>query len=121
LSEEDRNQLAQMARRNWIILALLLAASTLAHNLDFTFGVLWGGLIAVAGYHWLYSALLKVLSRAETDTVQSFQMGYLFRLFALAAVLSLLIAVLKVNIVGLVIGLSVVVINIFWTTVKRIF
>lgn len=121
MSEEDRDLLAEMARRNWIILALLLAASALARNPDFTLGVLCGGLTVVAGYQWLHSALVKALRRSEAGAARSFQVGYLLRLLALAVVLGLLIAVAKVNIVGLVIGLSVVVINIFWTTVKRIF
>jgi len=121
LSEEDQNLLAEMARRNWIVLALLLAASALARSPDFTLGVLWGGLTAVAGYQWLHSALQKALRHSDAGTVRSFQVGYLFRLLALAVVLGFLIAVAKVNIPGLVIGLSVVVINIFWTTVKRIF
>ena len=121
MSEDDQNLLAEMARRNWIILALLLAGSALARNPDFSVGILCGGLTAVAGYQWLHSALVKALQRSETGTVRSFQVGYVFRLLALAVVLGLLIAVVRVNIVGLVIGLSVVVINIFWTTVKRIF
>ncbi|MFO7831124.1 MAG: ATP synthase subunit I [Desulfuromonadaceae bacterium] len=121
MNEEDQSLLAEMARRNWIILALLLAASALARNLDFTLGLLWGGLTAVAGYQWLHSALVKALQRSDNATIRSFQIGYLLRLLSLAIVLGLLIAVAKVNIVGLVIGLSVVVINIFWTTVKRIF
>jgi hypothetical protein len=121
LSEEDQNLLAEMARRNWIILIFLLVVSSLARNLDFSLGVLYGGLTAVAGYQWLHSALVKALRRSDTGTVRSFQVGYLLRLLALAVVLGVLIAVVKVNIVGLVIGLSVVVINIFWTTVKRIF
>ena len=121
MSEEDQNLLAEIARRNWIILALLLASSVLARNADFTLGVFCGGLTVVAGYQWLHRALAKALRRPETGTVRSFQVGYLLRLLALAVVLGLLIAVVKVNIVGLVIGLSVVVINIFWTTMKRIF
>lgn len=121
MSEEDQNLLAQMARRNWIILALLLAASALARNPDFTLGVLSGGLTAVAGYQWLHRSLKKTLRCSDAGRVRSFQVGYLLRLLALAVALGLLIAVAKVNIVGLVIGLSVVVINIFWTTMKRIF
>lgn len=120
MSEEGQNLLAEMARRNWIILALLLAVSAMARNPDFTLGVLCGGLTVVAGYQWLYSAILKALRRPETGAVRSFQVGYLLRLLGLAVVLGFLIAVVKVNVAGLVIGLSVVVINIFWTTVKRI-
>ncbi|MGC9519343.1 MAG: ATP synthase subunit I [Desulfuromonadaceae bacterium] len=120
MSEEDQDLLAQMARRNWIILILLLLASALLRNPDFSLGILCGGLTVVAGYQWLHSALVKALERSDTGAVRSFQAGYLVRLLALGVVLALLIAVAGVNIPGLVIGLSVVVVNIFWTTVKRI-
>lgn len=110
----------QMARRNWIILALFLVASALMRDPAFSLGILCGGLTVVTGYQWLHGALVKILQRSDAGAVRSFQTGYLVRLLALGVVLGILIAVLKVNIVGLVIGLSVVVINIFWTTVKRI-
>ena len=121
MSEEDQNLLAAMARRNWIILGILLLASVLARDPDFSLGILCGGLTVVAGYQWLHRALQKALQRSDAGAARSFQVGYLLRLLALAAILGLLIGVVKVNLVGLVIGLSVVVINIFWTTVKRIF
>lgn len=121
MSTEEERLLVQMARRNWLILALLLAASALVRDPAFSVGILCGGLTVVVGYQWLHGALVKILQRTDAGAVRSYQVGYLLRLLVLAAVLSVLIAVLKVNIVGLVIGLSVVVINIFWTTVKRIF
>ena len=120
MSAEER-LMAEMVRRNWIVLALLLAGSGVARRPDFTLGILCGGLTVVAGYHWQHRDLVKALSRPHTGAVRSFQIGYFLRLLALALVLVLLIAVIKVNLVGLVIGLSVVVINIMWTTVKRIF
>ncbi|MFN2257936.1 MAG: ATP synthase subunit I, partial [Desulfuromonadaceae bacterium] len=97
MSEEDQNLLAEMARRNWIILALLLALSAMARNPDLTLGVLCGGLTAVGGYQWLHNALVKALQRPEAGVVRSYQVGYLLRLLVLTIVLGLLIAVAKVN------------------------
>lgn len=121
MNTEEERLLVQMARRNWIILALLLGASALVRDAAFSLGILCGGLTVVAGYQWLHGALAKILQRTDVGAVRSYQIGYMLRLLALGVVLGVLIAVLKVNIVGLVIGLSVVVINVFWTTVKRIF
>ncbi len=120
MSSDEERLLEQMAQRNWMILALLLAASILVRDPGLSIGILCGGLTVVTGYQWLHGALVKILQRPDDGAVRSFQTGYLVRLLALGVVLGVLIAVLKVNIVGLIIGLSVVVINIFWTTVKRI-
>jgi hypothetical protein len=43
------------------------------------------------------------------------------RLTVLAAILALLVTVVKVHAVGLIIGLSVVVVNLFWITAQRAF
>lgn len=115
----DDQLLGELARRNWIILGILIALSGLFRDLDLTLGVLSGGLIAVCGYQWLHRSLVKALSSAGTPAIKGFQRSYVFRLAALAVMLLLLIAVVKVDPIGLVIGLSVVVINIMWTTIKR--
>ncbi|EAT15583.1 ATP synthase subunit I [Desulfuromonas acetoxidans] len=115
----DDQLLGQLARRNWIILAVLVALSGLFQDLDLTLGVASGGLIAVCGYQWLHRSLVKALCEGGAPAVRGFQLSYVFRLAALAVMLLLLIAVVKVDPIGLVIGLSVVVINIMWTTIKR--
>jgi len=50
-----------------------------------------------------------------------FQFGYIVRLTVLAGILAVLVKVVKVHAVGLLIGLSVVVINLFWITAQRAF
>lgn len=118
---EDANLLADLARRNWIILGALVLLSLLGRDLDFTLGVLGGGLLALASYRWLHRSLNKLLAQAGGGSAKGFQVGYLLRLLCLAAALYLLIAVARVNPLGLALGLSVVVLNILWTTLKRAF
>ena len=119
MTDNDDQLLGELARRNWIIFAVLLVLSLLFRDKDLTLGVASGGLIAVCGYQWLQLSLIKALSASGEPAVKGFQISYILRLGALAVMLVLLIAVVKVNPLGLIIGLSVVVINIMLTTVKR--
>ena len=48
---------AQLARRNWIILALLLFASLPFGNLQLRIGILVGGLVAIGGFLWIKRSL----------------------------------------------------------------
>lgn len=110
-----------MARRNWFILAALTAGSLFWHSRRLTLGVVGGGLVAILGYQWLQRSLVRILEQANPHAARSFQFGYVARLASLAAALYLLIAVLRVHPVGLVVGLSVVLLNIGYTTIKRLF
>jgi hypothetical protein len=110
---------AQLARRNWIILALLLLASLPFGNLALSLGILTGGLIAIGGFLWQRRSLDRLLSQAESGTKFSYMFGCFIRLAVLAVTLAVLIAIVKIHTIGLVIGLSVVIINLFWMTVQR--
>ncbi len=112
---------AKMARRNWIIFALLLAGSLLFANRSLTLGVLAGGLVAIGGFYWLRNSLGKLLKQPTGGARFRYQFGYLVRLSALAAALAILVAVVKINPIGLIFGLSVVVINLFCLTLERAF
>ena len=111
---------SQMARRNWIILALLLLGSLPFGNLELSFGILLGGLVAIGGFLWMKRSLNRLIEQPAGGAKFRYQFGYLVRLAALAAIIAVLVAVVKVNTLGLIIGLSVVVINLFWITIQRV-
>lgn len=112
---------AALQRRNWWILAVLLVASLPFANWPVSAGILAGGLVAVAGFAWLKRSLGRLLADPAHGARARYQLGYVVRLMVLAAFLALLIAVVKIDPVGLFIGLSVVVINLFWLTLQRVF
>lgn len=112
---------AQLTRRNWLILAFLLLGSLPFGNPALSVGILLGGLIAIAGFYWLRHSLHRLLDQPQGGARFRYQFGYMIRLAALTVVLALLIAVVKVHPLGLIIGLSVVVINLFWITTQRAF
>lgn len=110
---------AQMARRNWVILAFLLLATLPFGNIELSLGVLVGGLVAIGGFIWMRRSLSRLIEQPSGGARFRYQFGYIIRLAALALLLALLIAVVKIHTVGLIIGLSVVVINLFWITIQR--
>lgn len=100
---------------------MLCLASLFWMSLAVTLGVFGGGLVAILGHHWRYRALVAILGGYPEGAARRFQIGYFVRLGSLALTLFALIAILKVNPAALVIGLSVVVINILFTTWQRSF
>ena len=112
---------AQLARRNWVILGLLLAASLPFGNQALSIGILVGGLVAIGAFVWLKRSLQRVLDEPTSGARVRYQFGYFVRLSALVVVLAVLVAVIKVHAGGLILGLSVVVINLFWMTAQRAF
>jgi len=121
VSEQEDRLLKDINRRNWLLLAILTLISLLWQSFDVSLGVFGGGLIAIIAHCWRYSALVAILSSDPSYAARRFHRGYLFRLGTLAVSLYTLIVFLKVNPIALIIGLSVVVINIFYTTLKRSF
>ena len=112
---------AQLARRNWFILGLLLLVSLPFGDLPLSFGILAGGLVAIGGFLWLRRSLGQLLEQPTGGARFRYQFGYFIRLSALLAVLAILVAIVKIHVGGLIIGLSVVIINLFWMTAQRAF
>jgi len=120
MKENDAALLQQIARRNWIVLGFLLTLSLLVRSTEFTLGVLAGGLVAIIAYHWLYRSATKALIHAQNDAARKFKFSYFIRLGTLGVALYVLIALARLDPVGLAVGLSVVVLNMFWTTLRRV-
>lgn len=120
MTDRDEHLLGEIARRNWLVLAILLFLSLAWRSPAVSAGVLAGGLVAIGAYHWLHRSLRKLLAAPGQASAGSYNFGYLTRLGALAVALLLLIAVARVNPVALAAGLSTVVLNLLWTALKRL-
>jgi ATP synthase I chain len=119
VTDQDDHLVEALGRRNWLILAILVALSLFWKSTAVTLGVLAGGLVAIIGFFWLRHALVQALADPTSYSAKRFRFSYVVRLASLAAALFLLIAVAKVHPLALVAGLSVVVINLFWTMLQR--
>lgn len=122
LTEKDDDRLlSALARRNWYILAGLTLLSVVWQSMPVTKGVVAGGLLAILANGWRHRALIKTLSNPTPGAARGFQLSFIVRLAALGAAIFLLLVKADVHPLALTAGLSVVVINLLWTTVRRMF
>jgi hypothetical protein len=105
---------------NWIVLAVFLSLSAVFLSNRFTLGILLGGLISILNFHWLYHNLKNVFQSLTDRAKSSIMAKYYLRFILTGIVLFFIITQDLVHIFGLLIGLSIVVINIVMTTVLMI-
>jgi hypothetical protein len=117
----DDQLLEELARRNWFILLALVLLSLFWGSAAVTLGVLAGGVLVIINYRWLSRSLFKLLRDPERAAEQGFKRNYLFRLAFVAGAIYLLLVRGGVHPLALVVGLSVVVINLLIATVKRLY
>jgi len=116
LIEKDPLQ-KRLESTNWIILVALVGSSLFLYTTRFSLGILCGGLISVVNFHWLYRNLMSVFTRHPDRAKKAILIHYYIRLAATAFLLFWFISGNLVDIFGLVIGLSVVPLNIILTTI----
>lgn len=119
MATQDEHLLRDIARRNWIILGLLILLSLFWWSQPITLGVAGGGLVAIFGHHWRERSLRKMLAQPHAASAKGFQIGYVIRLACLGSAIYLLIVKAQVAPLALAAGLSVVLVNIFWMTFRR--
>ncbi len=113
---------------NWVVLAVLVAASWLWQGRQFALGVLVGGLVVVVNFYMLHHALRVTLERASLSARDArskaqafFAVRQLLRFFVLLAVVSLLVGGGWVDIFGLLVGLSTVVLTLVLAGIWEVF
>jgi hypothetical protein len=102
---------------NWIALAVIFIISWIFTPFDFYLGVILGGFISILNFHWMERGLRGIFSNTAGNVKGGVMVKYYIRLVLTAIVLYFLIANATVNVIGLLIGLSVVVINIIVTLI----
>ena len=110
--ETEYFSLSKMGKMNWLLLLVMTAAGWLIFTPHFAKGIFLGGLFANISF----SLLRKDLTRALSGPLQSARVRFLFkyyiRLTVLALILFFLIKYRSVHLIGLLVGLSTVVISI---------
>jgi hypothetical protein len=108
----DQDPLLKRVRiMNGAVFALLLLLSLTFMSPFFTMGVGLGGLIVLFNFHLLYRILKKALIPEQLASPKAVIVKYYLRLLGTGIFLYFLIAKKLVDPLGLVVGLSVVVIN----------
>lgn len=116
--------LAKMQRLSWLVLAVLIAGSTLVVSPAFGLAVLVGGLLSIASFFVSIRDIMGLVDNITSTPIpdqrqaraQQGQKGYLLRfwlrLLLLGVVLAVLIKWRLVDIFGMILGLSTVVVSV---------
>lgn len=108
---EEERLLKTIRLMNGAVFASLLLFSGLLASPFFTFGVAMGGLIVLANFHLLHRVLIKAFNPKRLAAPKTVIAKYYLRLLATGLILYFLITHKLADPLGLVVGLSVVVIN----------
>ncbi len=110
-----------MKTTSWIVLAVLAVAGWLWFGQEMAIGILVGGLLAVLNFHFMAYILNSTLNRgwgsqeewqtAGRQAVSFMTLKYVLRFTVLAVIIFFLVTTGWVNIFGLVVGLSTVVLT----------
>jgi len=108
----------QLKIANWSVMAVLVLAGFCWRGQEFALGILVGGLVVVINFHLLHYALRGTLEQLAhhpqegSSRAKAFLAArQLLRFFALLGIIYLLVSHGWVNIFGLLLGLSTVVIT----------
>ena len=104
--------LDRMVRLNWLLLLGMAAAGGLFVGPFFAKGLFIGGLIANISFILLKKDITRVLSGPLNAAKGRFLIKYYIRLSVLALILFFLVRYRSIHLVGLLVGLSTVVISI---------
>lgn len=115
---------------SWVYLAVLVLGAWILHSLFFAWSVLVGGIISILSFwvshndviSFITNLTVQVEPEKEKEKVKKGKTGYLIkfwvRIVIIGIVLLALIKYKKVNIFGLILGLSTVVFTITFTAVN---
>jgi phosphatidylglycerophosphate synthase len=111
---------------NWIVLAVLVLGGYIWFGREFALGVLVGGLVVVINFHLLHQALRGTLGQMAQHPEEGagqakawFAARQMLRFFALLAIIFLLVRHGWVNIFGLLVGLSTVVVTLMLAAINE--
>jgi len=96
---------------------VLLALSLVFMPLNFALGVLLGGLVSIINFYWLYLSLRKVFRNLSNKVKTALMVRYYIRFAVTGVVLYFVITMTPADVIGLLVGLSVVVMNIIVSAV----
>jgi len=104
---------------NGIVLGIFLLLSSVFVSVNFTLGILTGGLISILNFHGLCRGLETAFGQIKNGGKgkKAAMFKYLLKLVVTGLVLYLVLAKTTADIFGLVIGLSTVVIGIVFTVI----
>ncbi|MEJ2166938.1 MAG: ATP synthase subunit I [Desulfobacterales bacterium] len=118
--EIQKRILTFVTRSNWILFAVISMVGFLLLPADFARGMLFGGLLVTINFHLLAKTLKRALTPPHLSSHNIVIAKYYLRFIGSGFIIFILIAGNYVDPLGLIIGLSVVVISIMLATMYEI-
>lgn len=116
---EDR-LIATVTIGGGVLLAILCLVGYVLGSARFATGILAGGILALCNFYWMRNTLKRVLYLHPRQASSFAQFRYLLRLAFVALVLYALIVHTEIDIVGLILGLSVLVVIIMGLSISML-
>ena len=99
---------------------MFVAISLLFFSTEFTLGILLGGLISVVSFSWRQRDLRKVFRNLTERARSAIMFRYYIRFFVSAVLIYFIITKTSADVIGLLVGLSIVIINIVLTLLMNL-
>lgn len=110
---KDEALLKRLEQFNWVLLALLASGSFVFFSRKFALGVLAGGILAVANYYLVKRSLRRAFDpERQGKTRFLYLLKYGLRFAALGLIIALLLIKGWVSPLGMLLGLSIIVLGI---------
>jgi hypothetical protein len=118
--EIQKRILTFVTRSNWILFLMISILGFLLLPADFARGMLFGGLLVTLNFHLLAKTLKSALTPPHLSSHNVVIAKYFLRFLGSGFIIFILIAGNFVHPLGLIIGLSVVVLSILLATMREI-
>ena len=118
--EIQKRILTFVTRSNWILFLVISILGFLLLPADFARGMLFGGLLVTLNFHLLAKTLKSALTPPHLSSHNVVIAKYFLRFLGSGFIIFILIAGNYVHPLGLIIGLSVVVLSILLATMREI-
>ena len=109
-----------VTRTNWIIFFIAAIFGLIMSPPDFAKGIIFGGLIVTVNFHLLSRTLKKALTPPQISSHNVILAKYYIRFIASGFIIFVLISGKLVHPLGLILGLSVVVVSITLATMYEL-
>jgi hypothetical protein len=116
----DENIVTVLKIGSWVLLAILAGSGWYLFGRYFAASIVAGGLLAIINFYWLHNILNRALLLPKGKAQRLALSRYFLRLAVIGFTVWLLIVRFRINLIGLIIGLSVLLINIFALTIYRL-
>jgi hypothetical protein len=116
----DENIVTVLKIGSWVLLAILAGSGWYLFDWHFAASIVAGGLLAIINFYWLHNILNRALLLPKGKAQRLALSRYFLRLAVIGFTVWLLIVQFRINLIGLILGLSVLLINIFALTIYRL-